>query len=156
MDTKIKVSARSQNRMALGMVHAYMLLNPKATLDDLRKAFPNNICPDAGVKELFRPVAQAETFNQRMSLYFAKDDEVLTLADGSKIAFAQVWSKTSLEKITAQAASYGIAAGAIDKAIAMPGFTFEYLNGFNPNKKKGCLGIMLLPLAIGTLTMLLI
>lgn len=150
MANKIKVHGKAQNRTALGVLHAYMVINPNATLAELRNAFPNNLCPDAGVKELLLPVDEAETFNTKMGLYFTKPDETVTLKDGQKIALAQVWSKSSLDKMTAQAANLDIEVGEIDKAIKSPGgFSLEYINGFTPAKpKKGCFGILLIPIAI--------
>lgn len=150
MANKVKVTGKAQNRTALGILHAYMAINPDASLAGLRKAFPNTLCPDAGVKELLLPVVEAETFNTKMGLYFTKPDEVITLKDGSKIALAQVWSKASLDKIIAQAAQLEIEVDEIDKSIKNPGgFSLEYINGFTPGKqKKGCFGILLIPIAI--------
>ncbi len=159
MANKVKVTGKSQNRTALGIVHAYCRMEPNTTLESLRQAFPNSVCPDCGVKELFLPVKEAEAFNSKMSLYFTKPDEVIALSDGTVIAMAQVWSKSSLEKITAQAAKYGITAGEPDKSIQdAGGFKIECLDGYSfPKAKKGCLGILLLPLiAAGALTYLLL
>lgn len=138
---KIRVFGKAQNRTALGIVHAYVVMYPHATLDDLRKAFPNSLCPDSGVKELFLPQAEAETFNTKMSLYFAKPDEVLTLQDGSTVALAQVWSKSSFEKIVDQAKLYDIEVAEFEKTMKgeKGGYRLEYLNGYvppMPEKKK--------------------
>ncbi|MDE6331257.1 MAG: OmpA family protein [Muribaculaceae bacterium] len=135
MANKVKVYGKAQNRTALGIAHAYLVMYPHATLDDLRKAFPNNICPDSGVKELFLPLNEAEGFNTKMSLYFAKPDEVFDLADGSKAAMAQVWSKPSFERIVEQGTLYGIEVAEFEKT-AHPGqrggYRLEYLNGYVP------------------------
>lgn len=134
MIDKIKVYGKAQNRTALGIVHAYLVMNPNATLSNLRQTFPNTLCPDAGVKELFLPVAEAEKFNTKMSLYFAKPDEVLTLSNGEQIALAQVWSKTSFEKIAARAAEFGIIIAEFDRTMRgeKGGYRLEYLNGYEP------------------------
>ncbi len=155
MANKVKVCGKAQNRTALGIVHAYCRMMPTTTLKSLREAFPNSVCPDAGVKELFLPVKEAEPFNTKISLYFTKPDEVITLSDGTAIAVAQVWSKSSLEKIEATAAKYGIETAENDKSISEPGgFSIECLNGYTfPKAKKGCLGMLILPLiAVGSLT----
>mgnify|MGYP000786104345 CR=1 FL=1 len=60
MASKIKVYGKAQNRTALGIAHAYLVMYPHATLEDLRKAFPNSICPDKGAPENFLPLAEAE------------------------------------------------------------------------------------------------
>lgn len=138
MDAKIKVYGKAQNRTALGILHAYLRLNPKAGLAELRAAFPNSLCPDAGVKQLFLPVAEAETFNANISLYFTKPDEVLTLSDGTDIAFAQVWSKTSLENLIERAKGYGIEVAEVSKTgtFEKGGYRLEYINGYAPAAKK--------------------
>ncbi len=159
MADKVKVTGKSQNRTALGIVHAYCRINPKTTLEQLRKAFPNTVCPDSGVKELFLPVKEAETFNSKMGLYFTKPAEAIALADGTVIAMAQVWSKASLDKITAQAEKYGIAVSEPDKSLnELAGYLIECLDGYVfPKAKKGCLGVLLLPLlAAGALTIYLL
>lgn len=52
-NAKVKVYGKAQNRTVLGIAHAYMIMYPHATLDDLRKAFPNSLNPTAGTEELF-------------------------------------------------------------------------------------------------------
>ncbi|MCM1036225.1 MAG: OmpA family protein [Bacteroides sp.] len=135
MANKVRVYGKAQNRTVLGIVHAYMVMYPHATLDDLRKAFPNDLNPDMGVKELFLPVEQAEKFNTKMSLYFAKDDEVLATGDGTKVALSQVWSKPSFERIVAHGKGYDIEVAEFEKT-AHPGqrggYRLEYLNGYVP------------------------
>lgn len=155
MANKIKVYGKAQNRTALGIVHAYLVMYPHATLDDLRKAFPNSLCPDSGVKELFLPKTEAESFNTKMSLYFAKDDEVLDLADGRQVALAQVWSKPSYEKIVEQGQLYGITVAEFERAMRgeKGGYRLEYLNGYVPpvteSKKTGVAWwIWLLPILL--------
>ena len=59
MVNKVRVYGKAQNRTALGIVHAYMVMNPGATLADLRKAFPNDLCPDRGAPENFMTVQDA-------------------------------------------------------------------------------------------------
>ena len=133
MTGKIKVYGKAQNRTALGIASAYVVMYPQATLEDLRKAFPDTICPDSGVKQLFLPVAEAEKFNDKMSLYFAKPDEVIHAADGD-VALAQVWSKSSFERMVQQGSLYGIEVAEFEKTIKgeKGGFRLEYLNGYVP------------------------
>ena len=57
---KVKVTGKAQNRTSLGIMHAYMAMFPQATLEDLRKAFPNNLNPDKGVSEIFVDAKKAE------------------------------------------------------------------------------------------------
>ena len=51
---KVRVYGKAQNRTALGIAHAYMVMYPHATLADLRKAFPNSLNPARGSVKLIR------------------------------------------------------------------------------------------------------
>lgn len=135
MASKIRVYGKAQNRTALGIAHAYTVMYPHATLEDLRKAFPNDICPDKGVPENFLPLKEAEKFNDKMNLYFAKPDEVIELQDGSKVALCQVWSKPSFDRIMAQGRLYDIEIAEFEKTIKgeKGGYRLEYLNGYVPS-----------------------
>lgn len=134
MASKVKVYGKAQNRTALGIAHAYVVMYPHTTLDDLRKAFPNSVCPDKGVPENFLPVDEAEKYNTNMNLYFAKPDEVIELQDGSKIALAQVWSKPSFERMVEQGKLYDIEVAEFEKTLKgeKGGYRLEYLNGYVP------------------------
>ena len=166
MASKIKVYGKAQNRTALGIAHAYVVMYPHATLEDLRKAFPNSICPDKGVPENFLPLEEAEKYNEKMSLYFAKPDEVIELQDGSKVALAQVWSKPSFERMIEQGKLYDIEVAEFEKAMKgeKGGYRLEYLNGYVPpvpvidekKKSKAWLWLLLLLLiAAGIIAYLL-
>lgn len=163
MANKIKVFGKAQNRTSLGIAHAYVVMYPQATLDDLRKAFPNSICPDKGVPENFLPVEEAEKYNANMSLYFVKPDEVIELQDGSKVALCQVWSKPSFERMVEQGKLYDIEVAEFEKAMKgeKGGYRLEYLNGYVPPvpvpSKKGFpwwLWLLLALLAIGVIVAL--
>lgn len=134
MASKVKVYGKAQNRTALGIAHAYVVMYPHATLEDLRKAFPNSVCPDKGVAENFLPLEKALEFNTKMSLYFAKEDEVINLGDGSKVALAQVWSKPSFERMVEQGKLYDIEVAEFEKTVGKEkgGYRLEYLNGYVP------------------------
>ena len=151
MANKIKVYGKAQNRTCLGIAHAYVVMYPHASLEDLRKAFPNSICPDKGVAENFLPVEEALKFNDKMSLYFAKPDEVIELQDGSKVALCQVWSKPSFERMVEQGSLYDIEVAEFEKTMKgeKGGYRLEYLNGYIPpvpekKKSKAWLWVVLL------------
>lgn len=143
MANKIRVYGKAQNRTALGIAHSYVIMFPHATLEDLRKAFPNSICPDKGVPENFLPADEAEKYNEKMSLYFTKPDEVIELQDGSKVALAQVWSKPSFERMVEKGKLYDIEVAEFEKTMRgeKGGYRLEYLNGYVPpvpsSGKKG-------------------
>ncbi|MDE7461232.1 MAG: OmpA family protein [Paramuribaculum sp.] len=166
MANKIKVYGKAQNRTSLGIAHAYVVMYPHATLEDLRKAFPNSICPDKGVPENFLPVEEAEKYNANMSLYFTKPDEVIELQDGSKVALSQVWSKPSFDRMVEQGKLYDIEVAEFEKAMKgeKGGYRLEYINGYVPpvpvvvekKKSKAWLWILLLLLiAAGVIAYLL-
>lgn len=125
----IKVYANAQNRVALGIVHAYMQMNPSSTLEDLRKAFPNSINPDSGVKENFIKAEEKGT-TYDWNGYFKGEDEVVTTGDGIKVAVVSMWTKPSFERIVAQANLYGIAVTKLEiakKSSGRLGFRLEQL-----------------------------
>lgn len=165
MASKIKVYGKAQNRTALGIANAYVVMYPHATIDDLRKAFPNSVCPDKGVPENFLPLEEAEKYNEKMSLYFAKPDEVIELQDGSKVALCQVWSKPSFERMVEQGKLYDIDVAEFEKTMKgeKGGYRLEYLNGYVPpmptpekKKSKAWLWILLaLLIAAGIITYIL-
>lgn len=131
---RVKVYGKAQNRTALGIMHAYMVMYPQATLEDLRKAFPNVLNPDAGVKEIF--IKSDEKGTQcNWNGYFKGEDEILTVAGKEKVAVVSMWTKPSFEKVVAHAKQYGILVADFEKASGgakKGGFRLEYLNGYVP------------------------
>lgn len=138
MSAKVKVSAKSQNRTALGIVHAYCAINPDCSLEQLQQAFPSSLCPDSGVKQLLLPVEQAQEFNTKMSLYFTKDGEPVILSDGTAVALAQIWSGASLQRMVQHAAKLDIDAAAPNKAdtYGPAGFNLYILAAPTPEKRS--------------------
>lgn len=109
MEKTVKVYAKAQNRLALGIVKAYIAMHPDTTLEDLREHFPNSLNPDSGVKENF--VTEEDTNywkDHTWKGYFMKDDELLVLKDGVKAALVSMWTKPSVERLVSQAKEYGI------------------------------------------------
>ena len=143
MVNKVRVYGKAQNRTALGIMHAYMVMFPHATMEDLQKAFPNELNPDSGVKKNFVKAGDKGT-TANWDGFFQKDDELLTMGDGSKVAVVKMWTKPSFDRLVSHAAQYGIEVAqfeAADKGIGQKGsFRLEYLNGYVPPKpvsKKG-------------------
>ena len=77
MVNKVRVYGKAQNRTALGIMHAYMVMYPQATMEDLEKAFPNELNPDSGVKINFVRAGEKGT-DANWDGFFQKDDELLT------------------------------------------------------------------------------
>lgn len=161
---KVRVYGKAQNRTALGIAHAYMVMFPHATLEDLRKAFPNELNPDKGVKENFI-YAEEKGTNADWNGYFKGEDEVLTMGDGKKVAVVSMWTKPSFERIVSHARVYDIVVAqfdAADKGGKKGGFRLEYLNGYVPpvpEQKKSKTGlwiaIAVIAIIIAVLAMLL-
>lgn len=143
MASKIRVYGKAQNRTVLGLVHAYMTMFPHATLEDLRKAFPNSLNPDKGVAENFI-YAEEKGIDANWDGYFKGENEVVTDGNGRKIAVVKIWTKPSFQRAIEQAKLYDIEVAEFteaDKGFGKKGgFRLEYLNGYVPpvpDKKKG-------------------
>ena len=161
MASKVRVYGKAQNRTALGIMHAYMLMYPHATIEDLRKAFPDSLNPDSGVKNNFIYADEKGT-EANWEGFFKAEDEVLTTGDGKKVAVVKMWTKPSFDRLVEQAKLYDIEVAkfeAAEKGGKKGGFTLEYLNGWTPpQKKKGIpawIWIILALLVIGILVALL-
>lgn len=151
MASKVRVYGKAQNRTALGIMHAYMLMYPQATIADLRKAFPNSLNPDKGVQENFI-FAEEKGTEANWDGYFKGNDEVLLMGDGKKVAVVKMWTKASFDRVVEQAKLYDIEVAkfeAAEKGFGKKGgFTLEYLNGWTPPapvaKKRKLLPILLI------------
>ena len=138
MASKVRVYGKAQNRTALGIAHAYMVMYPQATLEDLRKAFPNELNPDKGVKENF-VYAEDKGTTADWDGYFKAEDELLTMGDGKKVSVVKMWTKPSFERMVSHAKLYDIEIAsfeAADKGGKKGGFRLEYLNGYVPPVAK--------------------
>ena len=152
MASKVRVYGKAQNRTALGIAHAYMVMYPQATLEDLRKAFPNELNPDKGVKENF-VYAEDKGTTADWEGYFKAEDELLTMGDDKKVSVVKMWTKPSFERIVSHAKLYDIEIAqfeAADKGGKKGGFRLEYLNGYVPPvaKKKSLWWVWLLLLLL--------
>lgn len=134
MPSKVRVYGKAQNRTALGIMHAYMVMYPQATLEDLEKAFPAELAPDNGTKHIFID-ASAENASG-WDGYFKNDDEVLNTGDGRRVAVNKMWTKPSFERLISHAKNYDIEIAQFDpaeKGFGKKGsFALEYLNGYVP------------------------
>lgn len=163
MNGKVKVIGKAQNRIALGIVKAWVKMNPRADLSALKQAFPHSLNPDSGVKANF---ITEEAYNNRENKewkgYFAAPEEVITLGK-ERIVVVSMWTKNSYDRIVEKAATYGIAVEKNESLVKTSklGFKIECLNGYkfpkvgeclNDNKSPqngGCLGMMLALIALG-------
>lgn len=133
MEALIKVHGKAQNRTALGIMHAYLELNPKCTLADLQAAFPDSLNPDSGVKVNFKTLEEIQKQMAGMDWkgYFTDDDCLLEFQDGTKVAVVSMWTKPSFDRLVARAQEYGIVVAsfeAAEKGIGKKGgYYLEYL-----------------------------
>lgn len=135
---RVRVYGKAQNRTALGIMHAYMVMYPQAKLEEIRKAFPKELNPDSGVKENFIPVEEKGATGD-WNGFFKADDELLKMGDGKKVSVVSMWTKDSFERLVAWAKQYGIVVADFEKAAGggqKGGFRLEYLNGYVPPKPK--------------------
>ena len=132
---KVRVYGKAQNRTALGIVHAYMVMYPHATLADLRKAFPNSLNTTSGQSDLFLDVTDSKTTSE---WYFVGNDEIIKTGDNKKVALVMMWTKPAFEAIVAHARVYDIVVAKFEavKAGVRGGFRLEYLNGYVPPKPE--------------------
>lgn len=131
MASKIRVYGEAQNRTALGIIHAYMKLNPNATISDLRKAFPEELAPDKGVPEIF----VASDYVDKGEHYFTQEEELVETADGKKVAVVKLWTKPSYENLVKKAKDYDIEVAEFEQQqqVGKKGsYYLEYVNGFDP------------------------
>ena len=134
MPSKIRVYGKAQNRTSLGIMHAYLVMYPQATVEDLRKAFPKaDINPDSGMSEIFVHDSEPD-YKAKGEWYFEKEDEVLVLEDGSKVAVCMMWTKASFDRLVKHAKLYDIEVAEFEKGQRgeKGGFRLEYLNGYVP------------------------
>ena len=135
---RVRVYGKAQNRTALGIMHAYMVMYPQSKLEDIQKAFPDALNPDSGVKKNFI-YAEEKGTTADWNGFFKKEEELLTMGDGRKVAVVSMWTKPSFERLVAWAKQYGIIVAefeAVNKGGEKGGFRLEYLNGYIPPKPK--------------------
>lgn len=135
MESKIRVYGKAQNRTALGIMNAYMVMNPKATMEELQQAFPDSLNPDSGVKKNFVKENDPGT-TANWEGFMRNEEDLLKMGDGSRVAVVKMWTKPSFDRLVEHAKQYGIEVAkfeAADKGFgAKGGFRLEYLNGYVP------------------------
>lgn len=164
MASKVRVYGKAQNRTALGIVHAYLVIYPHATLADLEKAFPVDLNPDSSWESNFRKLEDLKKLDEKnRGFWFAEPEERLKLQDGTKVALVKMWTKTSFERIVSHAKQYDIEVAEFEKGQRgeKGGFRLEYLNGYVPpvptaGKSKTWLWILLAALVIIAILVILL
>ena len=110
MSKKVRVYGQSQKWTALGIMKAYIMLHPNATLSDLQKVFPKNKIDDE-IDTVDNIVSKEKDsrFDKRLSKQITDMEMFLTLKDGSKVTFTNpMWPADKFKKIEKCAKRYGI------------------------------------------------
>ncbi len=164
MASKVRVYGKAQNRTALGIVKAYLVMYPHATFDDLKKAFPSALNQPAmkafKFSELFITTEQHNARGENAHQCCFLDDKIV-LQDGTELLLVMLWQKPEFEAIVAHAKQYDIEVADFQpkEGFRKGGYTLEYLNGYTPPapaKKKSLLWliVLLLLLLLGLLSFL--
>lgn len=134
MPSKVRVYGKAQNRTALGIVNAYLVMYPHATKEDLEKAFPLELQPKGTWNSLFRTETEYNEHVANQGLWFGEKDERLKLQDGSEVIFLKLWPKDKFENIVNHAKQYDIEIAEFTEGVKgeKGGFRLEYLNGYVP------------------------
>ena len=165
MPSKVRVYGKAQNRTVLGIINAYLVMYPHATKADLEKAFPLELQDGGSWKSLFCTPAEWKQKNEsNQGLWFAEEDEILRLQDGTELMLLKLWPKENFEGIVNHAKQYDIEIAkfeAADKGAGVKGgYRLEYLNGYVPpvpeKKSKKWLWIALAALLLLLLLLLLL
>ncbi len=133
MVSKIRVYGKAQNRTALGIFHAYMVMYPQATEEDLRKAFPKSLSHQTNMF-----YTQEMLKNRPTNFAFTEKDELIVTADNVKLALHKMWPEDEFAGLVEHAKQYGIEIAKFEKVEkgVRGGYRLEYLNGYVPPKAK--------------------
>ncbi len=134
MPNTVKVYGKAQSRTALGIANAYLVINPDVTLEELNKAFPGDLNSANRCDTIFVDVNDAGKFvtTEGKSTYemffFEKEDELLTLKNGQKVAMQQLWQKEDFDKLVEWVKQYNIEVVECKpiEGFQKGGFTLEY------------------------------
>lgn len=144
MASKVRVYGKAQNRTALGIVNAYLVMYPHATLQDLRKAFPDRLnnwkikgkdsmmfVSDKEKDLISSKYGDAGVYEEN---FLSKPEEVMKLQDGTVVSMRGGWSKEDFEALVNWAKQYDIEVAEFksSKPFEKGGFVLEYLNGYVP------------------------
>ena len=85
-------------------------------------------------KSLFRTPEEYAANEANQGLWFAEEDEILRLQDGTKLIFLKLWPKDKFENIVNHAKLYDIEIAEFEKGEkgTKGGYRLEYLNGYVP------------------------
>ncbi len=131
MKAKIRVYGKSQSRTALGIVNAYLKLNPNSTLADLQRVFPGSLNPKSFTDHIIVPQSEALGHEK---MFFEREDELVVLKNGQKLALVEVWTKEDYDAICEHARQYGIVVAEMEETTPFEkgSYKLEFLEDFTP------------------------
>jgi len=151
----IKVDGTAMSRTALGIIAAFFRLFPKATYEELKEAFPDNLIPTGGraPKTIFKPFTERDfgivhslddiknDFSKANlpydGVFFLEKDEMFKTSDGVTVIVKKSWAKKNIETgkneleiFANRALQYGIFVDKFEftKAFGKGSYTIEVLN----------------------------
>ncbi|MCL1943827.1 MAG: OmpA family protein [Candidatus Azobacteroides sp.] len=129
MKAKIRVYGKSQSRTALGIINAYLKLHPDSTLSDLQQAFPQSLNPKGFTDNIIVPKEEAQKEGNE-KLFFEREDELVVLKNGEKLALVEHWNKDEFDAICEHAKQYGIDVAEVEetKPFEKGSYELEYLD----------------------------
>jgi len=131
MKTKIRVHGKSQGRTALGIINAYLKLNPDSTSAELQQAFPKSLNRRCSADNIIIPIEKTVGYEK---MFFEQEDELIVFKTGERFALVEIWSKEDFDTICEHAKQYGITvAEEGTKPFEKGSFELEYLD---EDKKK--------------------
>lgn len=157
MKSKIRVYGKSQSRTALGIINAYLKLYPDASLSELRQAFPKSLNPKSFTDNILVPEQESKGHEKH---FFEREDELVVLKNGERLALVELWTKDDFEAICEHAQQYGIEVAEIQgtKPFEKGSYELEFLEELIPQEggKKKCKFCWLWILLLFLLLLLLI
>jgi outer membrane protein OmpA-like peptidoglycan-associated protein len=162
----IQVNGKAHNRTVLGIIDAFLQLFPDSTLEELKKAIPDELNPTAhpSPKTIFKPhtdrpvgfvhsitikeeFAKADIENNFDSVFFNQPDEIFTLKSGEKVVVVKMIDKAGdketgvadLETLANHVKQYGIVVNKFEErdAFKKGGYSIQKLNNDLFNKISG-------------------
>ena len=134
MKAQIRVHGKSQSRTALGIINAYLKLYPDSTLSDLQQAFPKSLNPKSFTDNIIVP--EEETKGKEKQ-YFEKENELIVLKNGQRLALVELWRKDDFKAICNHAIQYGIVAAKVGENMPFQkgSYELEYIDEIVPSEK---------------------
>lgn len=142
---KVLVRSENMSRTALGIAHAYLLIYPKSTVEDLNRAFPKEKFGQSS--PLFLGPKERKAYNDahkgtdtslKTNYFYEEKGAMLRLKSGEEVAVLQMWSGDKFPMLVEWVKQYDIYVAEFTKGAKgkLGFFELEYLNNWKPVVKK--------------------